>query len=314
MDDKARLFNLDDQTPVNQLIISFLIVVLAGSIFFLIFLFAGSFFFSTDASSMLSIPGADAGIREISILKYVQASQHIALFVLPVIIITFLMRKGNISFLKTDRMPGYPQVIMVILLAITILPLTTYTGILNSRMDLPGWLSGVEEWMKMKEDTAGDLTGLLIQSSGAGGLIINIIVLAALPALGEEMLFRGVLQQILSRVFRSGYAGIWITAIIFSTIHLQFYGFLPRLILGLIFGYTFFWSGNLWIAVLAHFINNAIPVFISSFMGWKELGDKASELTEKQALLPLVPVIVSFGILYYFWSGWKMRLVNQINK
>jgi membrane protease YdiL (CAAX protease family) len=261
-------------------------------------------------SEILSIhPGANSD--EGFILKYLQVSQQVALFIIPAIVIAMLLRQGNKSFLKTDRFPGSIPLFMVIMLAILILPVTIYTGMLNSRMTLPGWLSGVENWMRTKENTASDLTGLLIKSRGIGDLMINISILAVIPSVAEELIFRGILQQILCRIFKSGHIAICITAIFFSAVHLQFYGFLPRLILGLSFGYLFFWSGNLWIAVVAHFINNAIPVMMSYFIRWNDLSDKASDMVEKKVLIPLVPALLSIGILYYFWSEYRNKLVES---
>lgn len=277
---------------------------------FYLFVFAGSLVLGKDMSEILSIqPGANSD--EGFILKYLQVSQQVALFIIPAIVIAMLLRQGNKSFLKTDRFPGSIPLFMVIMLAILILPVTIYTGMLNSRMTLPGWLSGVENWMRTKENTASDLTGLLIKSRGIGDLMINISILAVIPSVAEELIFRGILQQILCRIFKSGHIAICITAIFFSAVHLQFYGFLPRLILGLSFGYLFFWSGNLWIAVVAHFINNAIPVMMSYFIRWNDLSDKASDMVEKKVLIPLVPALLSIGILYYFWSEYRNKLVES---
>ena len=311
MDDKAPLFDLKDQPPVIQLFASVLVVILAGTLLFHLFVFSGSLIFGTDMSEMLSIPSANASLKEVSILKFIQVSQQITLFFIPAFVISILLRKRKESFLRIKKLPGTIPVFMVIILALLIIPVTSYIGILNSKMDLPGWLSGVEEWIRTKEDNATAMMGLLIKSPGIGVLIINIFILAVIPSIAEEMLFRGVLQQILCRIFRSGHAGIWIAAIIFSTIHFQFFGFLPRLMLGLTFGYLYFWSGNLWLPVIAHFINNAIPVVISYFVDWEELGAKASGLAGKQILLPLVPALLSVVFYYYFWHEYKKNLLGE---
>jgi membrane protease YdiL (CAAX protease family) len=310
MNDRSRLFDLNIYPPVIQLFISVSIVILGGTLLFYLFVFTGSLVLGKDMSEILSIQSgtnSDKGY----ILKYIQVSQQIALFIIPAIVIAMLLRQGKKSFLKTDRFPGSIPMFMVIMLAILILPVTTYTGMLNSRMTLPGCLSGVENWMRTKENAASDLTGLLIKSKGIGDLLINISILAVIPAVAEELIFRGILQQILCRIFKSGHIAICTTAIFFSAVHLQFYGFLPRLILGLCFGYLFFWSGNLWIAVVAHFINNAIPVIISHFIIWNDLSDKASDMVEKQVLIPIVPALLSIGILYYFWSEYRNKLVES---
>ena len=310
MNDRASFFDLSDQPPIIQLVIAFLMVNLAGTLLFCLFLLAGSLIFRTNLFEMVPIPSGTE-VREVSILKYIQISQQIAMFVIPAIVTANLLNKKKKSFLKMNRIPGSIPIVMVIMLALLIIPVISYTGVLNSRMNLPDWLSGVKDWMRTKEDAASDLTSLLIKSSRIGDLVINILILAIIPAIAEEMIFRGILQQILCRIFRSDHIAIWITAIFFSAIHLQFFGFLPRLLLGLCFGYLFFWTGNLWIAILAHFINNIVPVLMSHFIGWSELNDKALNMAEKQVLLPLVPALLSIGILYYFWSEYRNNLVGD---
>jgi membrane protease YdiL (CAAX protease family) len=181
------------------------------------------------------------------------------------------------------------------------IPVINYTGILNSRMVLPDSFSTVQEWMKTKEALASRLTDLLITSSGALTLTLNIIILAIVPALSEELLFRGVLQQIMNRLLRSSHAGIWVTAIIFSSIHLQFFGFLPRLVLGLVFGYLFYWTGNLWYSIAAHFVNNLIPVIISYFSGWRTVSEQVSNNGKIFGGLPVAAIIFSGLILFYIW-------------
>lgn len=310
MNDRYRLFDLNNYPPVIQLFISVSIVILGGTLLFYLFVFAGSLAFGKEMTKMLSIqPDAISG--EVYILKYIQGSQQIALFIIPAIVTAKLLRKGNESFLKTDRFPGSIPLLMVILLALLLLPVTSYAGMLNSRMSLHGWLSGAENWMRTKEDAASELTGLLIKSKGIGDLMINLFILAIIPSIAEEMIFRGILQQILCRIFKSGHIAIWITAIFFSAIHLQFFGFLPRLILGLSFGYLFFWTGNLWIAVVAHLINNAVPILMTHFVRWNELGDKASDLANKQILLPLVPALLCIGILYYFRNENRNNFIKR---
>jgi membrane protease YdiL (CAAX protease family) len=308
MDDKARFFNIRDQSTVIQLIVFIATVIIGGTLLFYLFLFAGTLIFGTGISELLSLPAANAGLTEVSILKYLQVSQHISLFIIPAIVVAILIKKGNESFLRVNRVPESIQIFMVAMLALFIFPVTSYTGILNSKMVLPDWLSGVEEWIRAKENIASDLTGLLIKSAGIRELVINIIILAVIPSIAEEMIFRGILQQLLCKIFRSGHLGIWITAILFSAIHLQFFGFLPRLILGLSFGYLFFWSRNLWLPVIAHFINNCVPVVISYFVGWEKLTGKASGLAEKQILPQVFAAFFCILIFYYFWSEHRKNI------
>jgi membrane protease YdiL (CAAX protease family) len=131
-------------------------------------------------------------------------------------------------------------------------------------------------------------------------MTINLIMIAVLPALGEEFIFRGVFQKIFCRLFGSGHIAIWITAFIFSFVHLQFFGFLPRFILGLLFGYLFYWSRTLWLPVIAHFVNNAVPTFIAYFQGWESYSKDSDIALWKQIIGIPVPIIACTLILLYF--------------
>jgi uncharacterized protein len=310
MDFITKWYKLDDQKPGIQLIISLLIITFLGTLFFYFFAFIGSLIFKINMSEMLVIPESNADSLDMSVLKYVQVSQQTALFIIPGIIISFLLSTKGKSFYKINKAPEAFNLLMVIMLALMLIPVTMYTGMLNSRMDFPDWLSGLEKWMRTKEDSASDLTVLLVKSSDIPELLQSLFIMAVVPAIAEEVIFRGVLQQLLCKIFKSDNWGIWITAILFSAIHLQFFGFLPRLILGLCFGYLFFWSGNLWLPVLAHFVNNFVPVVMAYYLGWSNLNEKTGEFTIKQMTLPLIGFILSAVILYYFWSENRKNLVK----
>ena len=123
-------------------------------------------------------------------------------------------------------------------------------------------LNGIEIWMKNSEEKAKVLTDAFTEGDSLGVLFLNLIVIALLAALSEELFFRGVLQKVLIECTRNKHLGVWIGAIIFSAFHMQFYGFLPRMLMGAFLGYLFLWSGSLWLGIFAHFINNGMAVLI----------------------------------------------------
>ena len=127
-------------------------------------------------------------------------------------------------------------------------------------MRLPEWMSGLEERMKAMEENAALLLEKFMDVKTTGGLLFNLLMIAVIPAFGEEFLFRGVIQKIFTGWTRSHHWGIWISAILFSALHMQFYGFIPRMFLGALFGYMLVWSGSIWVPVCAHFFNNATGV------------------------------------------------------
>ncbi len=136
---------------------------------------------------------------------------------------------------------------------------------MNSRLVLPGFLMNMEQKMKMMEEEAAQLTKLFLESRSSGVLTINFLIIAILPAIGEEFLFRGVIQRLLGEWTKNIHVGIFLAAFIFSFIHFQFYGFVPRLLLGLYFGYLMFWSGSIWVPVTAHLVNNGMAVIYYHF-------------------------------------------------
>jgi hypothetical protein len=141
-----------------------------------------------------------------------------------------------------------------------------------------------------------------MKHDSAGLLALNLLVIAILPALGEELIFRGVMQKILADVFRKKYLAVWITAFFFSFVHLQFYGFLPRLILGLAFGYLYLWSASLWLPIIAHFVNNAVPTLGAYFHGWDSYNQGSGALSGKDFLGLILPVAMAIIILSIFRS------------
>ena len=127
-------------------------------------------------------------------------------------------------------------------------------------MKLPALLSGLEDWMRTMEEAAKVLTEKFMKVEAIPGLLFNVFMIAVLPTIGEELLFRGVIQRIFTNMTKNYHWGIWIAAFIFSAFHMQFYGFLPRLLLGAMFGYLLVWTGTIWVPILAHFVNNTMGV------------------------------------------------------
>lgn len=154
--------------------------------------------------------------------------------------------------------------LLVFLFLLVFSPLMQLVGEWNSSLSLPEALRGVEEWMRSQEDSMAELTERMVMVDSIPLLLMNIVVMAVFPAVAEEFFFRGNLMHIIQRMVRNHHVSIWITALIFSAIHFQFYGFFPRMLLGAFFGYMLVWTQNIWVAVVAHFINNAF-VTIAAF-------------------------------------------------
>ncbi len=203
--------------------------------------------------------------ENIAAMKTLQIIQGISLFIVPAYFFGRLISGHSFRFLKLDKIIDPKAAIVVILIMLAAIPFINLLGFVNSKMVLPEALSGLETWMKEAEARAAEMTVYLVSGKTIGTLLVNLLMIAIIPALGEEMLFRGVLQPIMLKAFRNVHIAVVVTAFVFSAFHMQFYGFLPRFFIGIILGYLFVYCGSLWLPILAHFINNATAT-IAYFM------------------------------------------------
>ena len=132
----------------------------------------------------------------------------------------------------------------------------------NANLEFPSWFESFERWARSREDLAAEITTFLTTFDTLGEFTIALMVVALLPAIGEELVFRGMFQREIEKGTGNAHTAIWFSAILFSAFHMQFFGFIPRVLLGALFGYMYFWSGNLIIPVFAHFVNNGFLVLM----------------------------------------------------
>ncbi|MGB0404528.1 MAG: lysostaphin resistance A-like protein [Salibacteraceae bacterium] len=241
--------------------------------------------------------------RSLQGMKLSQALITIGTFLVPALILARVYKQKISEFFLTKSI-RFDLLVITTLLAFAAIPVIAWMAELNSQMIFPESLSWLEEIIRSAEDNAMVLTEALLNVTTYPELAINVVVIAVLPALGEEFLFRGALQQTLIKSGKNRHAAIWITAIIFSAIHFQFYGFLPRMVLGALFGYLMVWGGSIWYSVWAHFINNATSVYIMFLINRKEVeGDLetfgANSGDWFYAILGVVVVLASLGFFRF---------------
>lgn len=200
--------------------------------------------------------------QNINFLKYIQIVQSTGLFIIPSILIAYFLGKKIFSFLKLDKKPLPVILGLALLTLIFAMPIIGLAGELNSKMNLPEFLSGLEQWMKNMEDSTAGLMENFLKTDNISALLINLLMVGVIAGVGEELMFRGVIQKIFTDWTKNVHVGVIITAVLFSAMHLQFYGFLPRFLLGLFLGYLLVWSGSLWIPILVHIIYNSFAVVL----------------------------------------------------
>lgn len=237
---------------------------------------------------------------QVWVLKFLQIVQSIGVFVLPAFVFAYLVSKQSNRYLQLHHLPSLRSIGLVFIMLLVALPFVNVMGQWNSEMVLPSWMSGIEEWMRAKEDQAEVITKLFLDSKTTADLWINVLMIGIVPGIGEELLFRGVIQKLLKRITKNDHWAVWSTAILFSAIHLQFYGFVPRALLGAIFGYVLVYSRNLWLPMLVHFLNNTLAVFAYHFYNKGTLDvDPDTIGTGSGSIVWAVVSLLLFAVLFY---------------
>lgn len=202
---------------------------------------------------------AQSGLQ---IARSLQLFGQFGLFIFPPLFYSLLVDRSPLSFL------GYKPVRSIFIGALSlfvmfsILPTINFLSEINQAIDLPDWLDSFENWMTVKEEQAAMMSKKFLEVSTVSGLLINLFMIAIVPAFGEEMVFRSVLQPMLIRGTRNVHLGILLTATLFGLMHFQFFGLFPRIVLGLVLGYFYLWSGSIWVPILMHLVNNGTAVLV----------------------------------------------------
>lgn len=268
--------NKEEINPFLQLLLLLFYAVTGGLVFGILAIVIVLLMYGLGIVSNLDMLLA-GDPRYIGGFKVIQILSSVGTFILPPIALALTERKKVTEF-YLFKQPKFLLVVLVLAIMILSMPFMEWTVIWNQKMVLPDFLHKIEQWMKEKEAVAMKMTIQLITVRSNFDFIVNLIMIAVLPAIGEELMFRGGVQRSLNRAFGNPHIAIWLSAIIFSAIHVQFYGFVPRMLLGAGFGYLYYYSGSIWYAVLAHFINNAYAVCAAFYMQKHHMPlDKADE-------------------------------------
>ena len=233
------------------------------------------------------------------ILLYIQGlTAFIGFMVSPWVYLRVYARE-NLRHLNPQKNLKVLSILLAVGITLMIMPFTSWVIEQNAQMHFPASLSNLEKWAMSKEVQLQELTIYLTQFANVGELILGIVIIALIPALGEEFLFRGLLQRNFQS-FLNPHVAIWLSAILFSAFHLQFFGFIPRMLLGALFGYLYLWSGNLWLAIIAHFVNNAFTLIMRYLYNESLVSFDIFEAKSMPLVWILTSLFLTILSLYYF--------------
>lgn len=217
------------------------------------------FVFVMIATLLVTVLVTTGDMKDMSNVKVMQLIQSFGLFVIPPFVMASLWSNNAFEFLRLKSTLRWTTVLYVVAFMLVAIPFINMLSWLNQQIVLPASLSEIEKMMQSSEVQIAEITEKMLNVSTLGALLFNVFLVAVVPALGEELFFRGTIQRLLSD-WKGALFAIWITAFVFSAIHMQFYGFLPRMLLGAFLGYLLLWSGSLWLPIIAHFVNNSVAV------------------------------------------------------
>jgi len=253
---------LSELPPLSKLLFTLFIIVVSFLLFALIGavvaipLFGVSFFSNPDILNFNLYP------EYLHIVKFFQILQSFSIFLIPPIMVAFLYSTKPYEYLRIKQQPAIYSLIISGIIMIAALPLIDWMLRINEMLHFPETLQSIEQWMKNAEEDRKDITEAFLNVASWKGYAINVFMFGILAAVGEELLFRGIIQRLFGEWFRNQHVAVILTAFLFSALHMQFYGFLPRFMLGIYLGYLFIWTGSLWIPIFAHFVNNVSAVTV----------------------------------------------------
>lgn len=285
---------LKSRSPLSQFLI-FVAIAIAG--FITIGFFGTLLLSSITGISLETIADSSkwdaANPATITLIRGMQVIQFFGLFVIPVYICSRLFSQQPSAYLGLKKPSNSLYYLIGSVALLAAIPFTNYLGLMNRNIPLP---AGIEQWISNSEAEAQRTIGLLISRHTVKDLLLNIICIAGLAAVGEELLFRGMTQRLLTKMFKNHWTGIVVTAILFSAIHMQFYGFLPRFALGVLLGIIYWYSGSLWAAMLAHFVYDALLITLV-YLRPEIADDQLNAVGTKELLFPAIISLTAVALL-----------------
>jgi membrane protease YdiL (CAAX protease family) len=330
----AQILFLRDRSPLfNILFLAALALFCAGIFSLLAFagieLFWGIPVFS-DKTALSNFNNPDV----LNAMKFLQAMYSIGLFIVPCFVFLKLTNIGTnsnlelidlndnisksieeendaFSFLKMKTFPAIISLLIVFGIMLVVQPLVELTGKWNAAFPFPEAF-GIADWIKQTEGQGEVVTKAFLNADSVYVFLLNVFIMAFLPALGEEIFFRGMIQQYMTKAVKNVYIAIIITAIIFSAFHFQFMGFLPRMLLGIILGCIFVWSRNIWLAVFAHFLNNGAAVTLDYLNQRNVISEEQLEsVASDNVLVVVLSLVLLVMLLFVLHKQRKHELQSQ---
>ena len=279
-----------------------LVLMIAGAMLgYIIALASIPLVFQIPFSALMQVLNMDSGLDITpAVLKYVQLILATFIFIVPANAYSRLFSDNTLVFFEFKK-PSVVYLFFAALLWLFTLPIISFLADINNKITLPVSFASLENSFRLAEARAENASRFLLNISSLSGLMVNLLVIAVVAAIAEELIFRGIIQKLLFEQSKNIHMAIWLSALVFSLFHLQFFSLIPRIVLGAALGYSYYWSRSIWVPIFFHFINNASIVLASYLYQQKMITTDPNEITFFPNSVLFVAFICSIAIVY-FWN------------
>jgi len=311
-----KVFNFSRFHPLGQLALLLGFVISGFGVFSLVMsLFGIALLGESGLAEIASLSNSSPENVRL-FLKWMQGFVQIGMMLLPALIFAYFYGRKPFKMLRIRKIRQYWHILIAIVLPFILLPLIGLLAEWNNAMTFPAPYAALEQYLRNMESAAAEMTKVFLHAETVYGLLLNLLIIAVIPAISEEFLFRGVLQNIFKQWFRNVHWAVIVTALIFSAVHGQFFGFLPRFVLGLMLGYLFVMTRSIWAPVIAHFVNNGTATVVA-FLESKGIMETSAEefgTMQNAEIWGLISAAATVGIFYLAWKRKSSKKISIYEK
>ena len=295
--------------PVEKFLFTVVILFILGLIFQFLGAFLAAWIYGYGITEILTLADFDDP-RYVAASKLIQIMGSIGTFIIPAFLFSYLFAGDLFSFFQFRNPIGTIPVLLTVAMMIAVIPFINYLAELNMDVKFP--IKSIDRLLRNLEGDAEQIMRAFTATRSMWGLLLNLLMIGVIAAVGEELIFRGLLQKLMYDLVKNVHVAIIITAILFSAFHFQFFSFLPRLVLGIILGYLMYMGRSIWYPIIAHFVNNAMGVIYYYFNSRGSADDRLEEIGTS-SLMPIAALIslLLFTLFFVLWKYQKTESAIQ---
>lgn len=284
---------------MEKFLFTVVILFILGLAFQFLGAFLAAWIYGFGVSDILKL-GTFDDPRYVAASKLIQILGSVGTFIIPAFLFSFLYTGDLFSYYRFRDPARIAAILLTVGMMVSVVPLINYLAEINLRMEFP--IDLIDGLLRSLEGEAEKIMQAFTATRSFWGLLVNLLMIGVLAAVGEELIFRGLLQQLLTRVVKNVHLAIIITAILFSAFHFQFFSFLPRFVLGIILGYLMFLGRSIWFPIIAHFVNNTMGVVYYYFNSRGSADDMLEEIGTS-TMMPMAALIslLIFAVFFIVW-------------